>query len=97
MRKIDGGALYEKLSESDVANKLILNMVKEAPEIEENVLYLDSENGMRYTVEVISVNDFREPSMKYAIDLVDCNGVRYSDCYGDYYFVGQDFIDKCYK
>lgn len=34
MRKIDGDALYEKLSESDVANKLVLDMVKEAPEIE---------------------------------------------------------------
>lgn len=30
MRKIDGDALYEKLSESDVANKLVLEMVKEA-------------------------------------------------------------------
>lgn len=34
MRKIDGDALHEKLSESDVANKLVLEMVKEAPEIE---------------------------------------------------------------
>ena len=34
MRKIDGDALYEKLSESDVANKLVLEMVREAPEIE---------------------------------------------------------------
>jgi hypothetical protein len=62
-----------------------------------DVLYLDSENGMKYTVEVISVNDFREPSMKYAIDVIDCNGVRYTDAYGDYAFVGQDFIDKCYR
>jgi hypothetical protein len=52
---------------------------------------------MKYTVEVISVNDFREPSMKYAIDVIDCNGVRYTDAYGDYAFVGQDFIDKCYR
>ena len=62
-----------------------------------DVLYLDSENGMKYTVEVISVNDYREPSMKYAVDMVDGNGARYSDCYGDYAFVWQDFIDKCYK
>ena len=34
MRKIDGDALYEKLSVSDVANKLILDIVREAPEIE---------------------------------------------------------------
>ena len=65
-----------------------------------DVLYLDLKHGlkyMKYTVEVISVNDYREPSMKYAIDMVDGNGVRYSDCYGDYAFVGQEFIDKCYK
>jgi hypothetical protein len=36
MRKIDGDALYEKLLESDVANKLVLDMVREAPEIENN-------------------------------------------------------------
>lgn len=34
MRKIDGDALYEKLSESDVTDKLVLDMVREAPEIE---------------------------------------------------------------
>lgn len=64
-----------------------------------DVLYLDSENGLRYKVEVVNVNDFREPSMKYAIDLVQEqeNGARYTDAYGDYAFVGQDFIDKCYK
>ena len=33
MKAIDGDALYEKLSESDVANKLVLDMVREAPEI----------------------------------------------------------------
>ena len=33
MKVIDGDALYEKLSESDVANKLVLEMVREAPEI----------------------------------------------------------------
>lgn len=33
MKVIDGDALYEKLSESDVANKLVLDMVREAPEI----------------------------------------------------------------
>jgi hypothetical protein len=62
-----------------------------------DVLYLDSENGLRYKVEVININDYREPSMKYAIDLVQENGARYTDAYGDYAFVGQDFIDKCYK
>lgn len=33
MKTIDGDALYEKLFESDVANKLVLDMVREAPEI----------------------------------------------------------------
>ena len=62
---------------------------------EGDVLYLDSENGMTY--EVINVNDFREPSMKYAIDIIYSTDVRYTDIYEDYAFVGQDFIDKCYK
>lgn len=33
MKLIDRDALYKKLSESDVANKLVLEMVDEAPEI----------------------------------------------------------------
>lgn len=33
MRKIDGDALYAKIAESDVANKLVLDMINEAPEI----------------------------------------------------------------
>lgn len=64
---------------------------------EDDVLFLDSENGLTYKVEVININDYREPSMKYVIDLIDCNGVRYSEAYGDVAFVGQDFIDKCRK
>lgn len=64
---------------------------------EDDILYLDSENGLTYQIEVVNINDYREPSMKYAIDLIDCNGVRYSEYYGDITFVGQDFIDKCRK
>jgi hypothetical protein len=64
---------------------------------ENDILYLDSENGLTYKIDIININDFREPSMKYAIDLIDCNGVRYSESYGDYYFCGQDFIDKCHR
>lgn len=41
-----------------------------------DVLYLDSDNGMRYTIEVLSVNDYREPNMKYAVDMIDGNGAR---------------------
>ena len=36
MRKIDGDALYIKLLEADVTDKLVLDMVREAPEIENN-------------------------------------------------------------
>lgn len=76
----------------DIVLRLDLDSINEG-----DVLYLDSENGFTYKVEVININDFREPSMKYAIDLIDCNGVRYSNIYGDVMFVGQDFIDKCRK
>ena len=64
-----------------------------------DVLYLDSdlENGLKYKVEVINVNDYREPSMKYAVDIIYSTNVRYTDIYEDYAFVGQDFIDKCHK
>lgn len=64
---------------------------------EDDILWLDSENGLTYRVEIININNWREPSMKYAVDLMDCNGVRYTEAYGDYYFCGQDFIDKCRK
>ena len=36
MRKIDGDALYIKLLEADVTDKLVLDTVREAPEIENN-------------------------------------------------------------
>ena len=52
---------------------------------------LHSSNGMDYNIEVINVNDFREPSMKYGIDMYDGNGT-YA---GDVMFVGEDFLSKC--
>lgn len=64
---------------------------------ENDVLKMDSENGMTYTVEIISINEFRPSDEKYAIDLIDGNGNRYSDSYGDVYFCGDDFINNCYK
>lgn len=54
---------------------------------------LNSENGMKYTIEVVNVNNFREPSMQYAVDVWDGNGV-YA---GDVMFVGADFFSKCEK
>ena len=58
---------------------------------------LHSENGMDYEIEVVNVNEFREPSMKYACDIVDGNGVSYWEAYKDYYFCGDDFLSKCEK
>ena len=54
---------------------------------------LHSSNGMYYDIEVINVNDFREPSLKYGIDVYDGNGT-YA---GDVMFVGESFLSKCEK
>ena len=54
---------------------------------------LHSSNGMDYNIEVVNVNDFREPSMKYGIDVYDGNGA-YA---GDVLFVGEDFFNNCEK
>lgn len=62
-----------------------------------DILYLNSENGLTYKIEVISVNFYRPPEMIYAINIIDPNGNSYYMSYGDFYFCGQDFIDKCTK
>ena len=54
---------------------------------------LHSSNGMNYDIEIINVNDYREPSMKYGADVYDDNGV-YA---GDVMFFGDDFLSKCEK
>lgn len=54
---------------------------------------LHSSNGMDYSIEVVNVNNYREPSMKYGIDVYDGNGT-YA---GDVMFVGDDFLSKCKK
>lgn len=66
MRKIDGDALYEKLSESDVANKLVLEMVREAPEIENNK----------------HLNGYMFDSLVYRYQLARQELVKYIACYG---------------
>lgn len=58
-------------------------------------LFFDSENGLTYKINIISINNFRPPNMKYAIDFIDPNGISDFETYGNYYFCGQDFIDKC--
>ena len=50
-------------------------------------------NGMDYDIEVINVNNFREPPMKYGIDMYDGNGA-YA---GDVIFVDDAFLNKCEK
>ena len=54
---------------------------------------LHSSNGMDYDIEVINVNDYREPDMKYGVDIFDENGI-YA---GDVTFVGEAFLSKCEK
>lgn len=51
---------------------------------------LHSKNGMDYRIEIININEFREPSMKYGCDIWDGNGV-YA---GDVTFVGDDFFNN---
>lgn len=55
---------------------------------------LHSENGMDYSIEIINVNDFREPGMKYGADVYDANGNYVG---GDVMFFGDDFLKKCQK
>ena len=54
---------------------------------------LHSSNGMDYSIEVVNINDYREPDMKYGVDIYDGNGV-YA---GDVTFVGESFLYKCEK
>lgn len=54
---------------------------------------LHSSNGMDYDIEVVNVNNFREPDMKYGVDVHDVNGI-YA---GDVMFVGESFLSQCEK
>ena len=49
-----------------------------------------SRNGMDYQIEVININNYREPSMKYGCDIWDKNGTYI----GDVTFVGDDFFSN---
>lgn len=51
---------------------------------------LHSENGMDYKIEICNINDFREPSMKYACLVWDGNGVGADD----FLFFGDEFFQK---
>lgn len=54
---------------------------------------LHSSNGMDYNIEIVNINDCREPSRKYGADVYDGNGV-YA---GDVMFFGDDFLNRCEK
>ena len=51
---------------------------------------LHSENGKDYTIEIVNVNECREPSLRYAADVWD-DEVNY---YGDVIFFGDEFFEK---
>ena len=54
---------------------------------------LHSSNGMDYKIEVVNINEYREPSMKYGVDMWDGNG-NYA---GEVLFVSDDFLNECVK
>lgn len=54
---------------------------------------LHSVNGMDYKIEIINVNDYREPSMRYACDVTDGNGIKSEDVM----FFSEALIRKCEK
>lgn len=58
---------------------------------------LDSVNGKTYQIEVVNVNMCRPPEMFYACDLKTDGEPSYYECEGDYYFCGDDILDKCIK
>lgn len=58
---------------------------------------LHSSNGMDYKVEVVNVNYCRPPEVFYACELIDGNGVSYYEAKSDWYFCGDDFLEKCKK
>lgn len=54
---------------------------------------LHSADGNKYHIEVVNVNDYREPAMRYAVDISNGNGV-YAD---DVMFVSDDLLSQCEK
>lgn len=52
------------------------------------ILY--SGKDVSYYIKIVNVNDFREPNMKYAIDICNENGTYFDDVM----FVGDEFLSK---
>lgn len=55
---------------------------------------LHSQDGHDYTMEIVNINEFREPDMKYALDVYDMNGRCISN---DVLFCGDELLNKCKK
>lgn len=47
-----------------------------------------STSGIDYKIEIVNINDFREPDMRYALDVWDSDGKSL----GDVIFTGDDFF-----
>ena len=54
---------------------------------------LHSADGKKYNIEVVNVSDYREPAMRYAVDISNEYGV-YAD---DVMFVSDDLLSQCEK
>lgn len=55
-------------------------------------LLLQSKDGNEYIVVIININDFREPSAKYGLNVYDKNNTIY-----DFVFVCEDYLDNYCK
>lgn len=53
-------------------------------------LILHSQDKNDYYINVVNINEFRPPNEIYGVDMF-LNDVYY----GDVYFCGEDFLDKC--
>lgn len=55
-----------------------------------DIFILHSENGRDYTIEIVNVNECREPWLRYAADVWDDEG----NCPEDFIFFGDEFFEK---
>lgn len=54
---------------------------------------LHSADGKKYHIEVVNVNEYRDPATRYAVDISNEDGV-YAD---DVKFVSDDLLAQCEK
>lgn len=55
---------------------------------------LHSQDGNDYIIKIVNINFYREPDMKYALDVYDKNGISISN---DVMFCGDELLRKCEK